>query len=58
MISANEPFLGAFWGSLVGGGVGWPFLKVDVAEFWIGGRPFWTTFGFDIEGAAAEDLLG
>src|ERR1700709_1172499 len=31
IISAYDPFFGAFGGLFDGGGVGWPFLKVAVA---------------------------
>jgi hypothetical protein len=58
IISANEPFFGAFDGppSVVGGGVGWPFLKVDDAVG-VGVRPFDPSFIFDIEVSTPEGWL-
>ncbi len=58
IISANEPFLSALGASFIGGGVGWPFLNVDVAEFRITDWLFWTTLAFDTEESVAENLLG
>ena len=62
MISAYEPFLGGLdaglGASVDGGGVGCPFLNVDVAELGIPGRcPFELIFIFEIEEPTAEGLV-
>jgi hypothetical protein len=58
IISAKDPFFGALDGppSVVGGGVGWPFLKVDDAVR-VGVRPFESSFIFDIEVSTPEGRL-
>jgi len=57
MISANDPFFGAFVGPpSVGGGVGWPFLNVDDAVG-VRVRPLGPSFIFDIEVSTPEGLL-